>query len=207
MTLTREGRTLLSLSLILLAFLTVLAWEFDYFSWDLILADMVQASGSPAMHYSMVLLAWLGKGWVPWVLSILTGLTVWFSCDSCRRWTLIFWAGLGAGAAVMALLKVVTMRPRPYSPLVQVLAEYPGFSYPSGHVVFFVQYFGFLYLLVCTVTDKALIRRLALITLGMPVVLVGYSRVYTGAHWPSDVLGGYLLGGVLLALMVGLHRR
>jgi undecaprenyl-diphosphatase len=130
-----------------------------------------------------------------------------FVSDSCKRWTLVFWAGLGSGAALMGLIKVLTMRPRPSPPFAEVLYEYPGFSFPSGHVIFFVQYFGFLYVLIRSHSNNLLLRRVALILMGLPVLLVGCSRIYTGAHWPSDVLGGYLLGGVLLALMVQSSRE
>jgi undecaprenyl-diphosphatase len=155
----------------------------------------------------MVFLSWLGAGWVPWILSVLTGLIVLFLGKSLKRWAIIFWAGLGSGAALMGLIKGIIARPRPFAPVVQVLVTYPGFSYPSGHVIFFVQYFGFLYLLVCALTPSRLAQRVSLLLLSLPIVLVGYSRVYVGAHWPSDVLGGYLLGGILLSLMAGCLRH
>jgi undecaprenyl-diphosphatase len=202
----RLGKTALVLALSTLSFLTVLAWEFDYFSWDLVLVRAIQAEQLGPFEELLIGLSWLGTGHAPWIVAAVTGFAVLLINPLFRRWVYIFWAGLGAGALLMVLIKEVTARPRPSLPMVHVLVEYSGFSYPSGHVMFYVQYFGFLYLLVCRMTDRLLLRRLSLVILGLPVVLVGYSRVLMGAHWPSDVVGGYLLGGVLLALMVCASR-
>jgi undecaprenyl-diphosphatase len=201
------GKTLLALSFLLLSFLTVLAWEFDHFGWDVVILRTIQSTDISPLDSVLVWMSLLGTGWTPWVLAIVTGLAALSISPSLRRWAIIFWAGLGTGAALMGLIKGFTMRPRPSAPLAQVLIEYPGFSYPSGHVIFFVQYFGFLYLLVCVSTDQGLARRSLFILLSVPISLIGYSRIYIGAHWPSDVIGGYLLGGVLLAMMARSFRE
>ena len=201
-----RGKLLLALALFLLSLLTVLAWEFDYFRGDLEFAQFIQSIERPPVPRILVGLSWLGAGWTPWILTTLTGLLVLWIYSSLKRWVIIFWVGLGCGAVILNLMKSLTMRPRPTLPLVQVLIEYPGFSFPSGHVMFFIQYFGFLCILACAVTERALVRRAALVLLSVPIALVGISRIYIGAHWPSDVIGGYLLGGVLLAAMVRLYR-
>jgi undecaprenyl-diphosphatase len=198
-----KEESFLAASLFVLCLLTVLAWEFDYFGWDLALMSAVQSVESSALQHLMISLSWLGTGGTPWVISILTGLLLLILRRSLKRWVIVFWVGLGAGAALMSLIKTVTLRPRPSPPLAKVLVEYSGFSYPSGHVIFFVQYFGFLCVLVCMLTHSGLTRNISFLMLGLPIALIGYSRVYVGAHWPSDVLGGYLLGGALLSLMVG----
>ena len=51
------------------------------------------------------------------------------------------------------------------------------------------------------------LRRGALAVLGALISLIGVSRVYLSAHWPSDVVGAYLAGGLWLMLMIEAYRR
>jgi undecaprenyl-diphosphatase len=102
-------------------------------------------------------------------------------------------------------------RPRPDTALVQVRLDEKdvhGFpSFPSGHAVYYTAFFGFLWFLTFALVRP---RRLRWPLLGLfagLVLLVGVARVYLGAHWPSDVVGGYLLGGAVLAAGIGLYRH
>jgi membrane-associated phospholipid phosphatase len=45
-----------------------------------------------------------------------------------------------------------------------------------------------------------------MVACAVPMLFVGVARVYAGHHWPSDVLGGYMLGGLLLAVTIHLYR-
>ncbi len=115
-------------------------------------------------------------------------------------------AGLSDG-----VVKAITARPRPSAALVHVWTQPGGYSFPSGHVVHYTVLFGFAcYALLrlahdagtwpSRVGNRTRWFYLAIsLMLAALVVLVGPSRVYLGAHWPTDALGGYLLGGLWLA--------
>ncbi|MDA1258669.1 MAG: phosphatase PAP2 family protein [Chloroflexi bacterium] len=83
---------------------------------------------------------------------------------------------------------------------------HPGASFPSGHALGTVAFYGFaLYL---GVTHK--LRRLFLVPLFAIVAIAigaaGLSRIYQEAHWPTDVIGGYLLGLIALFVLIHFHR-
>ncbi|MFQ5878671.1 MAG: phosphatase PAP2 family protein [Dehalococcoidia bacterium] len=98
-------------------------------------------------------------------------------------------------------------RPRPSPALVQVREDVPGFGFPSGHVVAGVLLYGFLFYLAMVTIPYRPLRWLGQAACVAVVGLVAVQRVYVGTHWPSDVLGGFLLGGLILVPTVWLHRR
>ena len=103
-------------------------------------------------------------------------------------------------------LKELSERPRLTPDLIQVSEHANGFSFPSGHVLGSVVLWGFLcYLAAKTIPHRG--ARLAVQATCLSILfLTGLQRVYAGAHWPSDVLGGYLWGGLLLFVIIKVYE-
>ncbi len=105
-----------------------------------------------------------------------------------------------------AVVKIIVHRQRPSPDLVNVFSPLNDYSFPSGHVLLFTAFLGFLIFLIFTLTPRSWVRTLGLVFMGGLVAMVGVSRVYMGQHWPSDVLGGYLLGSLWLVVTVYVYR-
>jgi len=185
--------------------LAVLASRYAYFDWDLTLARSIQSISLPGFAKAMIVVSLLGSGWPAWLLVILAGLAM--IQAGLRNEGVICMAGTALGSAANLLFKTLIGRPRPTDILVNVAMIYKHESFPSGHVVFFVEFFGFVFFLTYVLIKPGRLRGVSLVVLGLLIFLVGISRVYLGAHWPSDVVGAYLAGGIWLTLMIAVYRR
>lgn len=105
------------------------------------------------------------------------------------------------------LIKLVVGRPRPGSDLVHVISGAGGTSFPSGHTLFYVTFFGFLAYLAYALLKRGWTRVLALCLLGAMILLVGPSRIWMGQHWASDVLASYSLGLAILVLLIQTYSQ
>jgi undecaprenyl-diphosphatase len=109
---------------------------------------------------------------------------------------------------ISVAMKAFVHRIRPNPKLIHQVNRYmkPD-SFPSGHVLFYVGFFGFLFFLTFALPRNNKFRIIFLIILGLMVSLIGASRIYLGAHWFSDVTGAYLVGFVWLTLVIFLYNK
>ena len=106
---------------------------------------------------------------------------------------------VASGALLIPTLKELVDRPRPTPDMVSVLSNVSGNSFPSGHAFTAIAVFGALFYLAGHIRGPNRWAVLALRgTLGFAILAIGVSRIYLGVHWTSDVVGGYLLGGLAL---------
>ena len=153
--------------------------------------------------------AWLSTldgaiGWLgfPPGSIVVDGLIVLGVFLSGRRWGAVCAALAAAGSAgAWFLVLALVQRPRPTPDLVRVTAEIGYGSFPSGHVLNLTAFYGFLAVLAWTTLAPGWPRRLALLVCLGLIALIGLVRIYSGEHWPTDVLGGYLLGAACLLLV------
>ncbi|MBC8054347.1 MAG: phosphatase PAP2 family protein [Sphingobacteriaceae bacterium] len=114
----------------------------------------------------------------------------------------------GISGVVSSGLKILINRPRPTEDVVRIIEQTKRQSFPSGHVLFYVVFFGFLALLMHHLKT---IPRSIRITVGgislFQIFMVPISRVYLGAHWFTDVLGGFLLGMLCLLILSYMYLR
>lgn len=98
------------------------------------------------------------------------------------------------------LLKPAFDSPRPTSDVVQLLKPFEGTGYPSGHSMTAAMVATMLILLVWNYSRILWLQLAVTITMIGVAILVGWSRIWSGAHWPSDVLGGWCYGVAMVLL-------
>ncbi len=120
-----------------------------------------------------------------------------------RAFVVGFVATLAGAAATGFALKDIVKRARPDG-LIPAIHE-TGFSFPSGHATGSMAFYGFTAFILCRWYPryaKAIVAATTII-----VLAIGFSRLYLGAHFPSDVIAGYLLGGVWVFIGIKIAGR
>lgn len=105
---------------------------------------------------------------------------------------------IGGGKLVNILLKDLFNRPRPVWNGVFATESTPAF--PSGHAMMSLLTYGFLVFLLWRAVHHRPARVALIGGTAVLVGLIGFSRVYLGVHYPTDVIGGYVMGGAWLSL-------
>jgi undecaprenyl-diphosphatase len=204
----RWGLILLAVYGILLALFTLLAVWVAYnpvLAIDVTITRAFQENQSPWLRYTMIAASFIGNvSALSLGLIILAAVLFWMV--DLRLEAIMVVVVSATSALLNWLIKLVVARPRPSASLVEIIQATSGQSFPSGHVMSYVAFWGLLFSLgVILFRGKRWWRTAWLIISALFVVLVGPSRIYLGDHWATDVLGAYLIGGLLLSLSLWIY--
>jgi membrane-associated phospholipid phosphatase len=119
----------------------------------------------------------------------------------------IFLALSNTSSLLNILIKKLIKRPRPTKELVTVERVLKQPSFPSGHVMHYMNLFGMLTYFLATNWRSGRLRNILITVCVSLIALVGPSRIYLGAHWPSDVMAGYVYGGLWFGGLMALYLR
>lgn len=174
---------------------------------DVTITKEFQENQALWLSTSMLAISWLGYHFVVFsALILLAAVAFWLV--NLRMEAILIIAQSVVSLLVNGAIKLIVGRPRPNSHLVDVLSQASGQSFPSGHVMSYVAFFGLLFSLgVILLKRDRWWHYLILIIPALIVILVGPSRIYLGDHWASDVLGAYLIGGVLLGIGLWIYLK
>jgi len=101
---------------------------------------------------------------------------------------------------LMLVLKKLFRRKRPITPLHKAVS---GLSFPSGHAIMSVSFFGLLIYIVNNTISSGALQTTVTIFLVVLIFLIGFSRIYLRVHYASDVLSGFIIG--LSWLLISLY--
>lgn len=188
---------------------TLAAWAFGGLTRDVVghdetaLADphlsaWVVAHRTGLLTSVMRVVTWLGSTAVIVPLALIVGF---FFVLRRRQWrpAALLAAAVAGAVGLYDIVKPLVCRPRPPSAI--WIGHYSGASFPSGHATQSVAFYAILALVLGI--GRSLRAKTALwIGAALIVLVVGTSRIYLGAHWMTDVLGGYALGASWVAVVV-----
>ncbi|PBC65400.1 hypothetical protein BKI49_03130 [Streptomyces sp. Tue6028] len=155
-------------------------------------------------HVFRVLTDWV---WDPWTMRAVCAVAVIWLVWKHGDWWLALWvaAACALGTAVQQTLKWAVGRERPVWRDPVDRAHYAAF--PSGHALTATVVCGLLLWLLYRYGAGRGLRRTASALAVVTVVGVGWTRIWLGVHWPSDVLGGWLIGALVVVLAVASYER
>ncbi|TCO18730.1 undecaprenyl-diphosphatase [Pedobacter psychrotolerans] len=194
-----KPNTLLSiLVLLILAFttLSVFIAKHPILPFDIKASLLVQKLQSSWMDKVMLAISFFGE--LPYsLLSVLVVAAI-FYWQKFRREAFYISMVLFSGLIILGVKNIIN-RPRPTTFYVRLVEVNRFQSYPSGHVLSYVLFFGFLIILMRTLKQIPQTTRNTITYISaFLVIMIAPSRIYLGAHWLTDTIGGFLLGIICL---------
>lgn len=101
--------------------------------------------------------------------------------------------------ALNQLLKNILQRPRPTE---YRIIEETGYSFPSGHSMISMAFYGYLIYLIYKYVKNKYVKWISMALLSLLICSIGISRIYLGVHYTSDVLGGFLISISYLVIYI-----
>ncbi|MHB8841589.1 MAG: LssY C-terminal domain-containing protein [Candidatus Aquicultor sp.] len=171
---------------------------------DLRVVNLVQIFRTPSFSKVMLFITYLGKGQVIFIGVIAVGAVL----VLLKRWyhLIALITSVAAGEFLVYAMKGLFQRSRP--PLVNAIAPERSYSFPSGHAFIAISFYGLAAYFVFRSVKSTLAKILTVIVAAFIIIAIGFSRIYLGVHFPSDVLGGYAAGAAwVTAIITSLEIR
>ena len=111
---------------------------------------------------------------------------------------------LGIVTILNQIIKFIMQRPRPTE--FRIIEE-TGYSFPSGHSMVSLAFYGYLIYLIYKYINNKHLKRTLIILLSVLICIIGVSRIYLGVHYTSDVLGGFLISLAYLIIYIELVNK
>lgn len=203
----KESRySLLILSFMFLAAFVALSSLLDtktMESFDAAVLQAVQEIRHPYITPVIKFFTFIGNTRTVIILSVIL-MSILYTFFKHRKELVLFSVVLIGTGIWNSLLKAFFERERP---ALEAIITAPGFSFPSGHSMAALSLYGILAFLLWKHMSKARDRAILLCVAVSFILVIGFSRVYLGVHFPSDVIGAYLFSCFWLFLNIWFFRN
>ncbi|RZJ39052.1 MAG: phosphatase PAP2 family protein [Chryseobacterium sp.] len=191
--------------ILLFLLLTFFVMNFSNHSWDISVSHEIQEDQNILLDTFMKAFSWLGTVYVAG--TVILAFTVIFLVFKYVREGLFILSCILSGA-VSYVLKMIIDRPRPTMDFVRIVEETHYQSFPSGHVLFYTVFFGSLTIIALSSKLLKISLKIFVVAVCLAMVVLGaVSRIYLGAHWFTDVLGGFIVGVLFLMVTGSIYLR
>ena len=191
---------ILSILIVVFIMLAESVFEKELFTFDFVIYDFLVAHRTDFLTKILTVITHFGGAIVLIGMTILGIIFV-----KKKKYKVIIPINLLVIVLINIALKNFFERPRPDR--FRIIEE-TGFSFPSGHSMASMAFYGYLiYLIFTNVKDKK-IRNILCVLLGVLIFLIGFSRIYLGVHYASDVIAGlcFSMAYLIFMISVGIYR-
>ncbi|MBP0724438.1 phosphatase PAP2 family protein [Bacillus sp. RG28] len=183
--------------------IAILVGEHHLVQFDSSIISFVQGFESPTLTSLFKFFTFIGSTPVVVVLCVLIIIYL-YKVLHHRSEIILFIVVMGGSTVLNFVLKHLFHRARP---TIHRLIQETGYSFPSGHSMEAFALYGVLAYLLWRHTSSSLGKTLLIIFSVFMTLMIGISRIYLGVHYPSDVIGAYLVSGFWLAGSIGVYEQ
>ncbi len=170
--------------------------------YDSRITEFIISYRTPGLNKFLQFITEVGDFYGYLVIAILSTIIFYIKFKNWRYVVEIFFVLIVSGLSNVALKQVIN-RARPDA---EHLVSVATLSYPSGHAMSAIAFYGFLIYLVYTFKLKAWIKTGLILLFGFLILAIGISRIYLGVHYPSDVVGGFIAGFIWVIFCIVLFH-
>ena len=168
--------------------------------FDTFTRSLVVKLSSPVMDHIFKFITSFGSGWAFVILGTIISLLLIVNKKSIAAAFLVIC--LFTSWRLMLVLKLLFGRERPVG---EHLVIAKGLSFPSGHAMVSIAFYGFLIYIITTGRQDRWSRVLAVL-IGIFIFLIGLSRIYLNVHYATDVIAGFLFGAIVLLVFIKIYK-
>jgi undecaprenyl-diphosphatase len=173
--------------------------------FDVSISKFVQQFNTPVLDKVMIVISAFGNVEIALASLIITAGI--FLVNKLKR-EAIFVSCITFTGIITFVLKRMFGRPRPTADVVTLIDRYQNNSFPSGHTLSYIVFFGFLIFLMKKLKSVPKYWRITVISIAHFMCVFGpISRIYLGAHWLTDIIGGLLIGLLYLQQLIWYYKR